>query len=270
MSKTLDRVSKLLALAERSTNEGERELAMARAQELASAAQIDLAVARAHQAKKERQEEPEKRRYQTGHYVYRGMGMGPSNASKWLTELFSEIARCNDVRCTYSQDRVWVFGHGFPSDLDVVEALYKVLSVQMVADADASLKRGDHKGKHRRLDGTIETYSLVDGRLWRANFYQGWIARVTGRLWEARQTAMKERGVDLRDENSTTALAVRNRQGEVHDFYKEQTKTVRGTYAEPAPAEHDYRAQHRGSEAGARARLDMSKDLGLAERPALH
>ena len=132
----LDRLSKILNQAENASTEAEAEAFFARAQQLATRYSIDLAVARQHTAKQQKRETPETRHVRVGKPRERG------NAEK--VQLFSAIAGANDVRIDIARDSTIVFPYGFPSDLDVVEALFAHLSVQMVTAAGAYLKRGDY------------------------------------------------------------------------------------------------------------------------------
>jgi hypothetical protein len=134
MSKMLDRVSKVLAQAERA-EEGspEREAFMEKAMTLSAAHSIDLAVARAHQAKKERVEVPEKRSFR--------VGQDRLNAAKnaHFVDLMIAICDANDVEVTISGNNTYVFGVGMPSDLDMCERFFTLLAPQMVSEADAGL-----------------------------------------------------------------------------------------------------------------------------------
>ena len=67
----LDKVSKLLAKAENAGTPEEADAFMAKAMELATINNIDLAIARQHQAKKELAEEPEERRLQCSPHTLR-------------------------------------------------------------------------------------------------------------------------------------------------------------------------------------------------------
>jgi hypothetical protein len=302
--KMLDRISKLLNQAERA-EEGspERDAFMEKAMALAQATSIDLAVARAHQANKEKVEFPEKRRYKIGAYhnerVYHhgdneefATGDRLTIHSKWLTELFNVIAESNDLRQTFGHNGVYVYCHGFPSDMEVTERLYSVLSVQMMHDADAAIKRGEHKNLREPrwvnrnvpnpdYDPTQETYrdnwggpewinpktrveqvmvTAIDGRVFRANFYQGFIQRVRSRLWEAKQAAERAAGVTS-DASTESGIAVRDKKQEVDALYKEETKFVRGTYSGAEVKQDTSAGRDHGREAGARANMGITPDV---------
>lgn len=138
MSKMLDRVSKVLAQAENASTPEEAATYMAKAQELAAANSIDLALARHHQAKKERVQVPEERRIQVNPYTRK-------TNRKHFMELAMYIATVNDIEYLIGGKEYTLHAVGFPSDLDVTEALYTHLSVQMVTECDAALKAGANR-----------------------------------------------------------------------------------------------------------------------------
>lgn len=141
MSKVLDKVSKLLAKAENAGTPEEAEAFMAGAMKMASVNNIDLAIARMHQASKERVQEPEERRIQVNPYNRR-------HNRKHHLELAMAICDVNDVRYLIGGREYTLHAVGFPSDLDMVEALYTHLSVQMAVECDEALKRGDNRRTH--------------------------------------------------------------------------------------------------------------------------
>lgn len=285
--KMLDRISKLLNQSDRAPEGSpEREAFKEKAQTLASAHSIDLAIARSHQAKKERVEEPEERRFKIGDFS----GGKVNSNSKWLVELFLKVARVNDVKSVISHSNIYVWGHGFPFDLDVTEKLYTVLAAQMVAEADAALKRGDHKREvpQKRLryvpgtdtimrdhdgnalwDEVMVKMSMTDGRVWRANFYQGFIDRIHGRLWNAKRQAQKDAGVEV-EGSSNTGLVLRDKALAVQNFYEETTKhLVLGTRQEPETSRPDYSAQHRGGKSAERADIGLTDGVAANKRAGI-
>jgi hypothetical protein len=166
MSKMLDKVSKLLAKAENAGTPEEADAFMAKAQEMAITNGIELAVARMHQAKKERVQETEERTLQVNPHNRR-------HNRKHFIELAMAICDVNDVEYLIGGgDRV-LFMVGFPSDMDVVEALYTHLSIQMVMECDEALKKGEHKTTKRVLLTRSEeiawedrAWGLWSGRQW--------------------------------------------------------------------------------------------------------
>lgn len=131
----VSRLAKVLNQAERAPEGSpERATYMDAALRLSAAYSIDLAVARAHQAKKEQVEQPEKRGFKVGNPDL------TQNKNAHFVDLMLAICQHNDIEVTISGSNLFVYGHGMPSDLDVAERLFALLSVQMVAEADAGLK----------------------------------------------------------------------------------------------------------------------------------
>lgn len=141
MSKMLDKVSKLLAQAENAGTPEEAATYMEKVQELATANGIDLALARHHQARKERQE-PEERRIQVNPYTRKVN-------RKHFMELAMRVADVNDVKYLIGGKEYTLHAVGFPTDLDVVEALYTHLAVQMVSECDKALAAGANRQTRR-------------------------------------------------------------------------------------------------------------------------
>ena len=168
--KKLDTLSKLLNQAERAPEGSpEREAFMEKAMMLSQAHSIDLSLARAHQANKEKVEEPERRTYTVGQGRSAGgaagLGMTPVARNAHMVDLFCAIAEANDLTVLISTDNTTCWGLGFPSDHEVASKMFAVLSVQMVAEADAAIKRGDHKAV-RRVQATKRVEIPEDQRDW--------------------------------------------------------------------------------------------------------
>ncbi|UMG91669.1 hypothetical protein [Nocardioides sp. TF02-7] len=150
--------------------------------------------------------------------------------------LLLNVAHANDVRCTINHDSTGVNLHGFPSDIAVTKALYESLLVQMVADCEHYLSAGARDTKtvwdarrRRYVDKPVATITA------RLAFYEAYAWRVGERLDEARQAALTEAGAgaDPAGPGSTeTALALRQKELEVHDFFAEALRrnNVRGTW----------------------------------------
>jgi hypothetical protein len=216
VSDHLDIIAKILAKAERTNHEAEREMLFARAQTLSTRHSIDLALARQHTAKAEQREVPEERTVVIGQSRTKGLAR--------LVRLFLNIAEVNDVKCLISGDSTVVYAYGFPSDIEVVEALYASLSVQMVHAATQYIRSGAHKsetvfvpgkykwvecgeddiygeerwssarqeyvyGKHVWVDGEEKP---ISGHTARQNFYVGFVNRISHRLRIARLDAVND------------------------------------------------------------------------------
>ncbi|HVV31512.1 MAG TPA: DUF2786 domain-containing protein, partial [Mycobacteriales bacterium] len=135
--KYLTRLAALLRQAESTDNEHEAEAFMAAAQRLATATSIDLAVARAHAARKERRSAP----------IAQRVDIGPpgKRALRTYVQLYLAIARANDLTCDLASNSTYVIAYGFESDIETVQALYASLVVQMVRASDAYLRSGAYR-----------------------------------------------------------------------------------------------------------------------------
>ncbi|GAC56568.1 hypothetical protein GOHSU_08_00960 [Gordonia hirsuta DSM 44140 = NBRC 16056] len=276
--KLLTRIGGLLRQAEGTDNPHEAEAFLAAAQRLATASSIDLAVARSHDPALRTRSTPISRKVTIGPAGKRGL--------RTYVQLFVHIGRANDLTCDVASNSTYVIAYGFESDLDTVEALYASLVVQMVAASDAYLKSGAYKGQTaqqlvtrdigpwRRRVVESKTLSPITARL---NFHSAFAERVGQRLLEARdeqrRTAIElEQAVAGREQptdsgqalSSSTAVALRNKELEVADFYRHES-TARGTWRPSrAGAGYSSAARQAGDRAGRRAKIGADPELGGA------
>src|SRR5271166_2543988 len=129
--KMLARIAALLRQAEGTDNHHEADAFMSAAQRLATAASIDLAVARSHA------QAPTQRTITIGSAGTRGL--------RTYVQLFVVIAAANDVRCDVATNSTFVYAYGFGEDIDATHALYASLVVQMVRASDSYLASGAHR-----------------------------------------------------------------------------------------------------------------------------
>ncbi|AYE93816.1 hypothetical protein C0J29_02360 [Mycobacterium paragordonae] len=236
--KMLSRIAALLRQAEGTDNSHEAEAFMTAAQRLATASSIDLAVARSHSANRSAAQAPTQRTITIGAAGTRGL--------RTYVQLFVLIAAANDVRCDIASNSTFLYAYGFAEDIDATHALYAGLVVQMVRASDAYLATGEH-----RPTPTITA---------RLNFQLAFGARVGQRLAEAREQAKQEVTKDRRRAPGT-AIALRDKEVELRDHYREASK-ARGTWqANRASAGYSSSARRAGDRAGRRARLGNSPEL---------
>ncbi|HPZ94944.1 MAG TPA: DUF2786 domain-containing protein [Mycobacterium sp.] len=234
----LARIGALLRQAEGTDNPHEAEAFMAAAQRLATATSIDLAVARAHSTQRGSAQTPTQRTITIGEPGSRGL--------RTYVQLFAVIAAANDVRCDVASNSSFVYAYGFSEDIDTTHALYASLVVQMVRSCDAYLATGAH-----RPTPTITA---------RLNFQLAFGARIGQRLSEARDEARRE-ATESRTAAPGTAVALRNKEVELRDHYRQQSK-ARGTWrASRASAGYSSAARRAGDRAGRQARLGASPEL---------
>jgi hypothetical protein len=239
--KMLSRIGALLRQAEGTDNAHEAEAFMAAAQRLATATAIDLAVARAHAAQRSKAQQP----------VQRTITIGPAGTRGLRTyvQLFVVIATANDVKCDIASNSTFVYAYGFAEDIDAVHALYASLVVQMVKASDSYVASGAH-----RPTPTITA---------RLNFQLAFGARIGQRLSDAREEARREATRD-RSRRPGTAIALRDKDIELKDFYKETSKARGSWRASSATAGYSSSARRAGDRAGRRARLGNSAELSGA------
>ncbi len=239
--KMLARIAALLRQAEGTDNAHEADAFMGAAQRLATAASIDLAVARSHAAKRSPAQAPAQRTVTIGTAGTRGL--------RTYAQLFVLIAAANDVRCDIATNSTFLYAYGFTEDIDATHALYASLVVQMVRASDTYLASGAH-----RPTPTITA---------RLNFQLAFGVRVGQRLAEAREQAKQEATKD-RTRAPGTAIALRDKEVELRDFYRGASK-ARGTWrASSASAGYSSAARRAGDRAGRRARLGNSPELSGA------
>jgi hypothetical protein len=291
MDKQLDRISKLLRQAEKAGTPEEADAFMAKAQQLATATAIDLEVARQHVADKERRKVPTMRQVKIGEQGKRLLHT--------YVELFLAIARANDITCDIAHNSTYVYAFGFDTDIDVAEALYASLVVQMVEASNAYLHSGEFKaekiwvpGGYRRTgkryynewtDRYVQDTEYVEGRYKstptitaRKSFQVAFARKVGQRLTEARGQAIAAAEAaeaeliipvsGVPDAASTgTALVLRAKEVEVRDFYK-ATSRARGSYRGGRSSTSSGHARNAGREAGAKARLGGERAIGGGRR----
>ncbi|HZC51133.1 MAG TPA: DUF2786 domain-containing protein [Mycobacterium sp.] len=204
--KMLARIAALLRQAEGTDNAHEADAFMSAAQRLATAASIDLAVARSHSSNRSAAQTPTQRTITIGTAGSRGL--------RTYVQLFVVIAAANDVRCDVASNSTFVYAYGFAEDIDTTHALYASLVVQMVRASDTYLASGAH-----RPTPTITA---------RLNFQLAFGARVGQRLSEARDETRREATKDRR-RSPGTAIALRDKELELHDYYRSASK-ARGTW----------------------------------------
>ncbi len=236
--KMLGRIAALLRQAEGTDNPHEAEAFMAAAQRLATATSIDLAVARDHSDKRTKAQDPVQRTITIGEPGARGL--------RTYVQLFVVIAAANDVKCDVASNSTFVYAYGFPEDIDATHALYTSLVMQMVRTSQDYIASGAH-----RPTPTITA---------RINFQLAFGARIGKRLIEAREQAQREASSGP-DAIPGTAIALRNKDLELKDYYR-QTSKARGTWrATSATAGYSSDARRAGDRAGRRARLGGETEL---------
>lgn len=282
--KTLARIAALLRQAEGTSNEHEADAFMQAAQRLATMHSIDLAVARAHTAKREAREQP----------IIKHIVIGPSGKRglRTFAQLFLACGRPNDVVFDIASNSSYVIAYGMPSDIAVIEALYASLAVQMVRASDTYVRSDAHRNdrivtyrgdRYDQITGEwryVERTKPVSTPTARINFQQAFAQRIERRLTEAKTDAQNEAIARARteragtasaaadDEPTSTELAIREKAVEIRDFRQAHT-SARGSWkGGRAAAGHSDRARMAGDRAARHARLGGEQAIG-GTRPGI-
>lgn len=238
----LARIAALLRQAEGTDNPHEAEAFMAAAQRLATATSIDLAVARSHTETRTKAQSPVQRTITIGDAGTRGL--------RTYVQLFTVIAHANDVKCDIASNSTFVYAYGFPEDIDASHALYAGLVTQMVKASQDYIDSGAH-----RPTPTITA---------RINFQLAFGARIGQRLMTAREEAREQATGAGAESAPGTAVALRNKDIELKDFYR-HTSQARGRWrATSATAGYSSAARRAGDRAGKRARIGNVTEISCA------
>lgn len=257
---SLDRIAALLAKAERTDNAAEADAYLMKAQALATAASVDLAMARARTARAEARQQPEMRTV--------AIGEKGKRANQHLISLFVAVAHANDAHVDVASNSTFVIAFGMPSDLDVVDALFSSLAVQMTSSSQEWLKSGLWRGE------TYVAVQRVDGRRRRRTkehtaqtarvaFYRSYVERIRERLEQARSEAASD-AIRARDSDGglDRALVLRNKGAEIRDFHRANSQ-ARGSWGGYSGGVRDAsgRSGLAGRHAASQARLSAQRAL---------
>ncbi|MBU6277687.1 MAG: DUF2786 domain-containing protein [Actinomycetales bacterium] len=257
--RTIERISALLVKAERTDNAAEADAYLMKAQALATAASIDLAVARAHGQRQQARVTPQMRTIVIGEKGKR--------ANRHLIALFVVIAHANDSQVDIAGDSTFVIGYGMPEDLDVVEAVFSSVAVQMMQAAQHWVATGQWRQEEyvaaRRVAGrTRRSVRPHTAQTAKASFLLAYVSRIEERLTQARDQARSQAWTRVPGGKSAGTLVLRAKETEVQDFHR-ATSTARGAWGGYSGAVRKDRgsATAAGRQAASQARLGSSPGL---------
>lgn len=242
------RISALLDKADRTDNPFEAEAYVMKAQTLATMASIDIAVARVRT--------PERREP-----VTRTVSIGEKGkrANQHLIALYVAVAHANSTRVDVAADSTYVIGYGMPDDLDMVEALFAAISVQMVSSATTYIAAGAWRQETYLVRGTCRTRKAFTAQTARAAFYRAYVQRIGERLDEARRD-----GIDQSDRAGASGggeMVLRDAERRVREFHR-TTSRARGSWGGySGGARPSGSAGAEGRSAASRARLGREPSL---------
>jgi|GEM_PF-54917 len=256
-SSTLDKISKVLAQAERASTTEEASTFFTKAQSLATRYSIDLAVARQHVARSQQRETPIHRRITIGQPRQAG--------NRHFVRLFLAIAHVNDVKANIATDSTSVYPYGFPSDIDVVEALYSNVATHMAESASRYLASGAFR-ESMVWSSSKAQHVRATAREARLTFYDSFVDVVNRRLVVAQEAAERHaiQALDAaagHDAATSTSLVLADKRAEVRDYY-ETNSDARGSWSGWKGRTHAVpSAAAAGRDAGRRARLSGGRAL---------
>lgn len=212
MSDITTRIGALLAKAEGTDNEAERDTYIAKAQELATKYAIDMELARIAAGGKEAREAPKAERIQLFEWG------DTSQTRAFFCELFMGIGKANNLRFLVDGKSRYVIAHGYQSDIDITKQMYASLSLQMVAAAETYLRTDEWRGERDYfIDRTGEVRRMT-ARTARRSFYHGFARTIGTRCAEAVRRA-EEETYTTSTGSTSGALVLANRKSEVDKFY---------------------------------------------------
>lgn len=254
--KTMSRIQALLRKAERTDNPHEAEAYLAKAQQLATQASIDLAKARAADGNASKIT-PEMRTVILGRPRQRGL--------QTLIALAANIAGPNDVLLDIASDDTRIYAFGFSQDLDVFTAMYTRLSIHMALECRRFLDSGIYKrekttGRRRIANTGDPLYDYIDVVIpmpaitARLDFQRAYARRIGARLRQARRDAEQQAAHDDTVGQPGTALVLADKRKEV-DTYRDGNSEATRAYKERRPSSVSQLGLVAGDSAAANAQL---------------
>lgn len=269
----IDKIAKLIALAEGAGSEAEAQAAFAKAQALATKYQIDLAAAALTVTGPQRQT-PQQRTVR--------IGEKGRHANKPLINLYSTIAHQNDVMILIAHNSTYVVAHGMAQDLDVVESLWVSLATTMTRFADELVRDRNASWRTEKVGGYDRHHYYIEkpvtGQGARRSFCDGFTTRIGTRLQQARTETIAEydnthfhNSADDGQPNpaavSSMALVLQSKRQEVSAYLDEQYRlkygrTKAGSWRDDSKAAQSSSAHRAGADAAQRVALTAARAVG--------
>ena len=273
----IEKIAKLLNQAENAGTPEEAEVFMAAAQKLGSKYSVDLAKAR-HMTISKEKTLPIQKTIRIGDKV---------QGLKTLTDLYLGVARANDIKNTIAHDGSRVYSVGFREDIEIAEAMFASLMVQMQTALNEFKEEGSWKNESVWVEGNYYEYLDYDGRVcnkyescdsrwvesqwkpitWRTariNFQQAFADRVESRLMQAKreeETMLNEADESIEDDGPKTALVLVEKKKQVDEAFAPHLALAKGHYS-GSSASHARGARDAGYSAANKASLGGSTAIG--------
>lgn len=266
---TIDRIAKLLQMAERAQTPQEASAFFAKAQAIATAHEISLAEAR--------QRQPSQQREQPMQQMIT-VGRPRQQANRHYLRLLVALARSNGCEIGLYNNNTAAVLFGLPSDIATVERMFAVIAPQMIRHGEEFLAGGGWRGEVV-VDLRTGTGRPITRQSARASFYQGFTDTLSQRIKQAAQQARDEAAAQQRQhfhehgadvDTTQTAptgveIALRAKALEVKKFADEHLGggSWRGGRAPDRVAVGSYQA---GDRAAAKVRLSGQGAIGGSGR----
>lgn len=242
-AKQIQLISRLLAQADGTDSDAERDTAMSMAQTLASKYEIDLEVARSFRSEEER------RRENRVVVIDVEIGEPKNRGAGTYSDLMIAIADANGVRWIRGDNNAWVRLYGMSFDIEVIQKLYLTLLVQMIREANAFIEEGSWREERG-----------VSALGARKAFCHNFSARIKQRLNEARMRAEWEAN---REHGDKVAIVLADKRREINQAYYGANRNRRWYSPDRGSGRAGAAA---GRRAGDRANLHDSRGVGQRGR----
>ncbi len=265
---TIDRIAKLLQMAERAKTAQEAAAFFGKAQALATAHEISLAEAR--------QREPKAQREQPVQQLVT-VGRPRQQANRHYLRLLVALGRTNGCEIGLYNNNTAAVLFGLPSDIATVERLFASIAPQMIRLGEQYLAAGRWRDE-LVVDVRTGAVRPVTRPAARASFYQGFTDTLSGRIRAAAQQARRDAEAaeraqtdhfhegqparaQPRDQPTGVEIALRAKELEVRAYAKQHLGggSWRGGRAPSAVAMGSYRA---GDRAATKVRLGGQPEIG--------
>lgn len=265
---SIDRIAKLLQMAEGAKTAEEAAAFLGKAQALATAQEISLAEVR--------NREPESRREQPVQRMVT-VGRPRQQANRHYLRLLVALARSNGCEIGLYQNNTAAVLYGLPSDIATIERLFAAIAPQMIRLGEDYLRKGAWRAEVG-LDTRTGQVRPITRQGARASFYHGFTDALSVRIRqaarqarEAAEQAERERLGHFHDDGPAgsapaeaptgVALALRAKELDVRAFAEQHLGggTWRGNRAPRTVSRSSYRA---GDRAARNVRLGEPTAIG--------